>query len=77
MRVKLEPLALRIGSIQFLVCFNVRFLGNILICFNESGESPGPSNKHAHSVDTVRDATAATEGNSTIFLIISNCFINV
>jgi hypothetical protein len=25
MRIKLEPLALRIGSIQFLVCFSVRF----------------------------------------------------
>jgi hypothetical protein len=34
MGVKLEPLALRIGSIQFLVRFSVRFLGNILISLN-------------------------------------------
>jgi hypothetical protein len=34
MGVQLEPLALRIGSIQCLVCFSVCFLGNILISLN-------------------------------------------
>ena len=34
MRVQLEPLALRVAFIQFLVGFSVRFLNNILISLN-------------------------------------------